>query len=60
MFSRLDLVFLAGMVGIWIVFRREPLRYLLPLDIVSVAFSMLLAFVIKAGFPEYLRTGTWQ
>ena len=52
-FSRLDLVFLVAMAGIWVVFRLSPVRYLLPLDIASVAFSVLLAFVIKAGFPDY-------
>jgi hypothetical protein len=52
-FSRLDLVFLVAFAGIWVVFRRSPIRYFLPLDIASVAFSVLLAFVIKAGFPEY-------
>ena len=30
MFSRLDLVFFAAMVGLWIVFRGHPLRYFLP------------------------------
>jgi hypothetical protein len=52
-FSRLDLVFLVAMAGIWLVFRRSLIRYFMPLDIVSIAFSVLLAFVIKAGFPEY-------
>jgi multisubunit Na+/H+ antiporter MnhC subunit len=52
-FSRLDLVFLVALAGIWLVFRRNPIRYFMPLDIVSSAFSVLLAFVIKAGFPEY-------
>ena len=52
-FSRLDLVFLVALAGIWLVFRRSPIRYFMPLDIASIAFSVLLAFVIKAGFPEY-------
>ena len=55
MFSRLDLVFLAGMAGIWIVFRREPLRYLLPLDIVFVVVSVLLALIFRITFREYLK-----
>ncbi len=54
-FSRLDLVFLAAMAGLWVIFRRSALRYLLPLDIVSITFSVLLAFVIKAGFPDYYK-----
>lgn len=55
MFSRLDLVFLAGMAGIWIVFRRHPLRYLLPLDIVAVVVSVLLAIIQFVTFKEYYR-----
>jgi hypothetical protein len=51
--SRLDLVFLVALASIWVVFRSSPIRYLLPLDIVSIAFSVLLAFVIKQGFPDY-------
>jgi len=52
-FSRLDLIFLVAFVGIWVVFRGSPIRYLMPLDIVSIAFAALLAFVIQAGFPAY-------
>ena len=54
-FSRLDLVFLVALAGIWVVFRNSPIRYFLPLDIVSIAFSVLLAFVIKHGFPDYYQ-----
>jgi hypothetical protein len=53
MFSRLDLIFFAGFVGLWIVFRGQLLRYFLPLDIVSIMFSALLAFVLRMGFPDY-------
>ena len=53
MFSRLDLVFLAGITGLWIVFRGHLLRYLLPLDIASIVISTLLAFVLRAGLPDY-------
>ena len=53
MFSRLDMVFLAGLFGLWIVFRNKPLRYLLPLDILTLTFSTLLAFVLRIGFPDY-------
>ena len=45
MFSRLDLIFLAGMAGIWIVFRKYPIRYLLPLDIVFIIVTVLLALI---------------
>lgn len=53
MFSRLDLVFLAGITGLWIVFRGHLLRFLLPLDIASIVVSTLLAFVLRAGLPNY-------
>ena len=52
-FSRLDLIFFVAFAGVWVVFRSSPIRYLLPLDAVSIAFSVLLAFVIRNGFPEY-------
>ena len=53
MFSRLDLVFFAAMVGLWIVFRAHPLRFLLPLDITVIVASALLALTIRTGFPDY-------
>jgi len=59
MFSRLDLVFLAGLFGLWIVFRDHPLRYLLPLDIALLTFSVLGAFILRIGLPDYyLYTNT--
>jgi hypothetical protein len=53
MFSRLDMVFLAGLFGLWIVFRGKPLHYLLPLDIMLMAISLTGAFVFRIGLPEY-------
>lgn len=53
--SRLDLIFLVAIAGIWVVFRENSLRYLLPLDIVSIAFSVLLAFVLRLSFDDYYR-----
>jgi len=55
MFSRLDLVFLAVLAGLWILFRGHALRYYLPLDILSIIFSVLLAFTTKFGFPDYFE-----
>jgi hypothetical protein len=55
MFSRLDLVFLAGIVGIWIVFRGSLLRFFLPLDIASVVLVTLLAFIIRVDIPGYYQ-----
>ncbi len=57
MFSRLDLVFLAGMVGIWVVFRGSLLRYYLPLDIAAVLVLSLLSFLIRVpvlGYYDYV------
>jgi hypothetical protein len=53
--SRLDLIFLAGMVGVWIVFRKSPIRYFLPLDIAAILVSVLLAFVIRLSLPAYYK-----
>jgi hypothetical protein len=55
MFSRLDLVFLAVMVGLWIVFRGHLLRFYLPLDIASIIVATLLAFVIRNDLPAYYQ-----
>jgi len=53
MFSRLDLVFFAAMVGLWVVFRGHPLRFFLPLDIAAIIASALLALTLRIGFPDY-------
>lgn len=55
MFSRLDLVFLAGLFGLWIVFRGRPMRYLLPFDILLLAISATGGFIIRTGLPEYYQ-----
>ncbi|HSG45546.1 MAG TPA: hypothetical protein VLA72_20560, partial [Anaerolineales bacterium] len=54
-FSRLDLIFFVGMAGIWIIFREHPLRYLLPFDIVAVIVSVLLGFIYRVSFDEFLK-----
>lgn len=56
MFSRLDLVFLAGMVGLWIVFRGHLLRFFLPLDIASIIILTILAFMIRVGLSGYYES----
>ena len=53
MFSRLDLVFLAGMAGIWIIFRGSLLRFYLPLHITSIATVSLLAFISRVELRDY-------
>jgi hypothetical protein len=52
-FSRLDLIFLAGFAGIWIVFRASPLRYFLPLDVTALLISVLLAFLLRLPLRDY-------
>lgn len=55
MLSRLDLLFFVAIVGVWVIFRGSAIRYLLPLDIVSLAFSVLLAFIIKFPINDYYK-----
>jgi hypothetical protein len=52
-FSRLDMVFLAGIFGFWIVFRDKPLHYLLPLDSFLFTLSLTSAFIFRIGLPDY-------
>lgn len=53
MFSRLDLVFLAFIVGIWIVFRGRPLRALLPLDMLIIFASTTSSIAARTGITQY-------
>src|SRR6266487_2379503 len=53
MFSRLDLVFFAGVVGLWILFRGNLLRFFLPFDIASIIIVTLLAFIIRVDISGY-------
>jgi hypothetical protein len=53
MFSRLDLVFLAVIVGLWVIFRGSPLRFFLPIDIVSIVVITLLAFIMRVDISGY-------
>ena len=57
-FSRLDLIFFALIMGIWIVLRQSPLRYLLPLDILAIMVSTLAAFLARLGFAVYYEAET--
>ena len=56
LFSRLDLVFLAGMAGLWVVFRGHPLRFFLPLDIASIIILTILAFMLRVGLAGYYES----
>jgi hypothetical protein len=54
--GRLDLIFFALIVGIWIVFRDSPMRYLVPLDILAVVTAVITAFLARLGFGAYYDT----
>lgn len=54
-FSRLDMIFLAGIFGFWIVFRDKPLHYLLPLDSLLLTLSLTAAFIFRIGLPDYYQ-----
>jgi hypothetical protein len=51
--SRLDLVFLAGLAGAWIILRGTRMRILLPLDILIAIVGVLGAFLYRLGLPGY-------
>lgn len=53
MFSRLDLIFLAFIVGIWVIFRNTPLRFFIPLDIAIIFVSMTSSVLLRTNFEEY-------
>ena len=53
MFSRLDLIFLAFILGIWIIFRGRPIRFLLPIDIFIFFASMTISVALRTGFRDY-------
>lgn len=56
MFSRLDLVFLAFLGGLWIILRGKPMRFLLPLDMLIVFLSMTASVALRTGIPQYNAT----
>lgn len=53
MFSRLDLVFLAVIGGVWIIFRGRAIRFLLPLDMVIIFVSMTTSVALRTGMESY-------
>lgn len=54
-FSRLDNVFLVFIIGLWVLLRRSPMRYLLAWDMLLAAVSTLCAYYAVVGFYESLR-----
>jgi hypothetical protein len=53
MFSRLDLIFLAFLSGIWIIFRGKAIRSLLPLDAVIIFSTMTGSAALRTGLVSY-------
>ncbi len=56
MFSRLDLVFLAVIGGMWVIFRGRPIRFLLPLDALIIFISMTCSVALRTGIDQYNST----
>ena len=54
LFSRLDSIYLTLLVGVWIVFRRTPIRYFLPIDLLATFSIIVLAYIQRAGLTIYL------
>lgn len=54
LFSRLDGIYLVLIAGVWMVFRRSAIRYLVPLDLLLVFGTMVGAFLQRAGLKFYL------
>ena len=56
MFSRLDLVFFAALVGLWIIFRGHLLRFFLPLDSTAIIILTILAIMLRVGLVGYYES----
>lgn len=54
LFSRLDSVYLALIVGVWAIFRSTPIRYLLPIDLLLTFFIVVFAYIQRAELKIYL------
>ncbi len=57
MFSRLDTIFFVLFFGIYLVFRKTPLRYLLLSDILGILFFTFANVIYKVGMKEYYLFG---
>ncbi len=55
LFSRLDNVFLVFILGLWLLLRGSPMRYLLMGDVIFAAVSAFCSFYAVVGFYESLR-----
>jgi hypothetical protein len=53
MFSRLDLVFLVFIAGLWIVFRGNSIRFFAPLDMVIIFASFVCSIALRTDIRTY-------
>jgi hypothetical protein len=53
MFSRLDLIFLVMIAGLWIIFRNTPIRFFAPLDMVIICISMVCSIAVRTDIQTY-------
>lgn len=51
--SRLDLVFLAAILGLWIALRNDPVRPLLLTDLLVILCSLVAAVLMRIDLREY-------
>ncbi len=62
--SRLDNIFLVGMVGLWLVFRSSQIRYLLIGDVLLTMIGVLVSYVGRLGlgpaYYQYLPSLYWM
>ncbi|MCX7754547.1 MAG: hypothetical protein N2117_04795 [Anaerolineales bacterium] len=58
LFSRLDGIYLALIAGVWMVFRRTSMRYLVPLDLILVFGTIVGAYLQRAGLKFYMLSFT--
>jgi len=55
LFSRLDGIYLVLVAGVWMVFRRSAIRYLVPLELALVFGTVVGAYIQRAGLRFYLQ-----
>jgi hypothetical protein len=53
MFSRLDLVFLAVLIGPWLILRGSSARHLLLLDVTAIFIAVTSAVILRTDFNAY-------
>ncbi len=58
LFSRLDGIYLALIAGVWMVFRRSAIRYLVPLDLLLVFGTVVGVYIQRAGLKTYMLVFT--